>query len=230
MSTSLFDLLQTQAFWVATTTGSIVLGVAANLVTPAVSKFFSRFIEAKQLSTKEKRIAYRRKVIRYQDNLEDIVSGKLNVVFDLLNSIVLFMIVVVGANFVDLIHFSEIDPFLPSLGTRPPKWLILLLFAFRTGLLVIGILISYRRASSSFDDMRILWKAEMRDMKGRIFLRDNPSSKSGDLQKCYDEWDRKMFGVSSVEDDGIHGLILPKGYVLTSEAAPAGPESRSSSP
>jgi hypothetical protein len=82
------DIILTPLFWMVATTGTVVLSIAANLLTPFVSAFVSRPLHARQSGVRKKQIQRRDQVLLLQANLSRRTGAKLDAIFKLLLALV----------------------------------------------------------------------------------------------------------------------------------------------
>lgn len=82
------DIILTPLFWMVATTGTVVLSIAANLLTPFVSTFVSRPLHARQSGVRKKQIQRRDQVLLLQANLSRRTGAKLDAIFKLLLALV----------------------------------------------------------------------------------------------------------------------------------------------
>lgn len=120
------DIILTPLFWMVATTGTVVLSITANLLTPFVSAFVTRHLHARQSGVRKKQIQRRDQVLILQANLSRRTGAKLDAIFKLLLALVLMVVCV----FLFQLGSGSLQisaPSTPSMQLQLPTLLIILL-------------------------------------------------------------------------------------------------------
>ncbi len=109
------DLIKEPVFLVASAGMSILISVAANLLTPKFSKILSFFSSSLKNKQTEKKQAYIAKIKLASSNENRVINIKLDVAYALLKSLVMFIIGLFSLSISSYIYFAEYISILISL-------------------------------------------------------------------------------------------------------------------
>jgi hypothetical protein len=182
------DIISTPEFWVVSTiaslAGTLVLSVVANLLTPRVSAFITRNLQARRSGLRERQIKRREQVITLQANVHRRTSAKLDGIFKLLFSTGLVLLCVF------LLQLSfDLEK---TTGRSTPHFGVSILLFI---MLVVGIAIVLGKLG--LDDMSLALTADRRERAGDEFIMRRGRVPTDELRQFEDEWDLKTFGVDS---------------------------------
>ena len=184
------DIISTPLFWIVSTTGTVVLSIIANLLTPRVSAFVTRNLYARKSGLRKKQIQRRDKVLTLQANLSRRTGAKLDAIFKLLLATALlsmgFFLFQLGSGG---FHITAANK--PSPVIQVPLLLIVLLAML--GATVVGKL--------GLDDMTLALTADRRERAGDDFLKQRGPASAQELKQVEDEWDLREFGVNAEHAD-----------------------------
>jgi hypothetical protein len=184
------DIISTPLFWIVSTTGTVVLSIVANLLTPRVSAFVTRNLLARKSGLRKKQIQRRDEVLTLQANLSRRTGAKLDAIFKLLLATALlllgFFLFQLGSGGFQITVSNK-----PSPVIQLPLLLIVLLAML--GAIVVGKL--------GLDDMTLALTADRRERAGDDFLKQHGSASPRELKQLEDEWDLREFGVNSEHVD-----------------------------
>jgi hypothetical protein len=174
------DIISTPLFWIVSTIGTVILSVLANLLTPHVSAFITRNLQARQSGLREKQIKRRDQVITLQANVPRRTSAKLDAIFKLLFAMVLILMCLF------LLQLSSGGPQLKSVAAPPPEVPIPILL-----LVLFALLFAVVALKFGLDDMSLAITA------GDDFLIRYGLASADEMKRFEDEWDLRTFGVNS---------------------------------
>jgi hypothetical protein len=181
------DIISTPLFWIVSTIGTVILSVLANLLTPHVSAFITRNLQARQSGLREKQIKRRDQVITLQANVPRRASAKLDAIFKLLLAMVLILMCLfllqLGSGGLQLKSVAAPSPEVPI------PILLLVLFALLFALVALKF---------GLDDMSLAITADRREKAGDDFLIRHGSASADEMKRFEDEWDLRTFGVNSL--------------------------------
>jgi hypothetical protein len=180
------DIISAPLFWIVSTIGTVILSVLSNLLTPHVSAFITRNLQARQSGLREKQIKRRDQVIMLQANVPRRTSAKLDAIFKLLLAMVLILMCLF------LLQLSSGGLQLKSVAAPPPEVpipiLLLVLFALLFALVALKF---------GLDDMSLAITADRREKAGDDFLIRHGLASADEMKRFEDEWDLRTFGVNS---------------------------------
>jgi hypothetical protein len=183
------DIIVTPLFWIVSVSGTLILSIVGNLLTPYVAAFVTRNLQTRRTGLREKQRKRRAQVIRLEENIHRRISTKLDAVFKLLVA----MVALLGCLFLFQLTFgpqrtSAIPGLWPSPNVEIPTFLIIMM----TLLFILFLL------KSGSNDMSLAFTADRRERARNDFLAEHgPTS---DIRQFEDEWDLKTFGVKSQDD------------------------------
>ncbi|EGQ8006790.1 hypothetical protein N5K32_004572 [Vibrio parahaemolyticus] len=111
----ILDLIKEPIFLIASTVMSIVISVAANLVTPKIQKVLSFFFASIKVKQAEKRQAYVSKIVLASTDENKVINIKLDVSYALLKSLIIFVFSLFLLSVSPYIFFAEYPVILISL-------------------------------------------------------------------------------------------------------------------
>jgi hypothetical protein len=184
------DIISTPLFWIVSTTGTVVLSIVANLLTPRVSALVTRNLHARKSGLRKKQIQRRDEVVTLQANLSRRTGAKLDAIFKLLLAtslllLGLFLFQLGSGGF----HTTEANK--PSPVIQIPLLLTVL----------VAILAAIVVAKLGLDDMTLALTADRRERAGDDFLKQHGPASAQELEQIEDEWDLREFGVNSKHAD-----------------------------
>jgi hypothetical protein len=184
------DIILTPLFWMVATTGTVVLSIAANLLTPFVSAFVTRHLHARQSGVRKKQIHRRDQVLILQANLSRRTGAKLDVIFKLL----LVLVSIVVCVFLFQLGSGSLQisaPSTPSMQLQLPTLLIILL----------GLIFAIALGKLGLDDMALALAADRRERASDDFLKQHRPASAEERKHFEDDWDLREFGVNSQDVD-----------------------------
>lgn len=180
------DIVATPLFWILSGTGSVVLSVVANLLTPRIRALFTRRLQSRKSGLREKQIRRRDTILTLQANVQRRTGAKLDAIFKLLAAMTLLVL--------SLLLFQLGFGGFPMSATGAPLHELpvpLLLFVLLT-LLVATVLVRL-----GLDDMSLALTADKREQAGDEFLKQHRPASSEEKLQFEDGWDKNEFGVNS---------------------------------
>jgi hypothetical protein len=180
------DIISTPLFWIVSAIGTVILSVLANLLTPYVSAFITRNLQARQSGVREKQIERRDRVITLQANVSRRTSAKLDAIFKLLLAMVLILMCLF------LLQLSSGGVQLKSVAAPPPEVPIPILL-----LVLLALLLALVALKFGLDDMSLAITADRREKAGDDFLIHHGLASADEMKRFEDEWDLRTFGVNS---------------------------------
>lgn len=112
---TILDLIKEPIFLIASTVMSIVISVAANLITPKIQRVLSFFFSSIKVKQAEKRRAYVSKVVLASTDENKVINIKLDVSYTLLKSLIIFIFSLFLLSVSPYIFFAEYPVILTSL-------------------------------------------------------------------------------------------------------------------
>jgi hypothetical protein len=168
-------IIVTQLFWIVCTIGTLVLSIAANLLTPYVSAFITRHLHGRKSRLRDKQIKRREQVIALQLNVARRTSAKLDAIFKLLLAMVLLLLCLF------LIQLSVNDFYVATLV-----------------IILLALLAAVAIGKLGLDDMSFAITADRREAALDDFLKQRGGGTSApEVRQFEDEWDLRQFGVTS---------------------------------
>ena len=187
------DIIATPLFWIVSTTGTVVLSIIANLLTPWVSAFVTRNLHARKSGLRKKQIQRRDKVLTLQANLSRRTGAKLDAIFKLLLGAVLLLL---GFSMFQLssggFHITAANKLSPLIQLLSLLSLLLVLLA------MLGALVVFKLG---LDDMALALTADRRERAGDDFRKQHGPASAQELKQVEDDWDLREFGVNSEHAD-----------------------------
>lgn len=181
------DIISTPLFWIVSTTGTLVLSIAANLLTPYVSAFVTRNLHARRSGLRDKQIKRREQVIALQSNVARRTSAKLDAIFKLLLTVVLLLACLFLFQFgVSGLHIATTDKSLAA-----PSIPILLV-------ILLALLVAIAIGKLGLDDMSFALTADSREAAFDDFFKQRGGgAPPAEVRQFEDDWDLRQFGVTS---------------------------------
>lgn len=185
------DIISTPLFWIVSAAGTLVLSIAANLLTPYVSAFVTRHLHTRRSGLRDKQIKRRERVIALQSNVARRTSAKLDAIFKLLLAMVLLLACLFLFQLdVSGLHIATTNKSFAA--TRIP--ILLVILPGLLGAIAIGKL--------GLDDMSFALTADRREAAlDDFFKQRGRGAAAAEVRQFEDAWDLRQFGVTS-EDVG----------------------------
>lgn len=180
------DIVATPLFWVLSATGSIILSVIANLLTPRVTALITRRLQSRQSGLREKQIKRRETILTLQANVHRRTAAKIDGIFKLLLATSLLLLCVLLFQISSgTLQTTTVER--PLRGLDVPVLLMILLALLAA--LAIGKL--------GLDDMSLALTADKREHARDEFVKAHGPASAEEIKQFEDGWDLHEFGVNS---------------------------------
>ena len=180
------DIIATPLFWILSATGSIILSVIANLLTPRVTAFITRRLQSRQSGLRDKQIKRRETILTLQANVHRRTAAKLDGIFKLLVAMSLLLLCLLLFQISSsILQTTTVGP--PLRGLDAPVLLMIL----------VTLLVALAIGKLGLDDMSLALTADKREHAGDEFLKAHGPASAEEMKQFEDGWDLREFGVNS---------------------------------